>query len=69
MTNLPPVPARENYDDVDPDSLVFALFLNPLYDADPIDSDRPDPLDDGTQLKASERIKQRRQLREKSREK
>ena len=69
MTNLPPVPARENYDDVDPDSLVFALFLNPLYDSDPIDSDRPDPLNDGAQMKASERIKQRRRLREKSREK
>jgi hypothetical protein len=66
MTNLPPVPPRKNFDDVDPDSLVFALFLNPLFDTDPIDTDRPEYADQP--MTPLERVKARREERRKARE-
>lgn len=41
---LPPVPPRKSYDDIDQDSLVYALFLNPGLSADPVDIDIDDLL-------------------------
>lgn len=67
MTDLPPVPPRENYDDVDPDSLAFALFLNPLYDTDPFDTERAEYAE--SPMTPLERVKARRELRRKAREK
>jgi hypothetical protein len=41
---LPEVPRRKTYDDVDPDSLAYALFLNPGLMPDPVDVDADDSL-------------------------
>lgn len=43
---LPPVRPRESYDDVPQDSLVYALFLNPAQQPDPVDTgSEPEPVE------------------------
>lgn len=53
---LPPVPPRKSYDDVDQDSLVYALFLNPGLSADPVDIDIDDSLSSESVIQSNQQV-------------
>lgn len=53
---LPPVPPRKSYDDIDQDSLVYALFLNPGLSADPVDIDIDDSLSSESVIQSNQQI-------------
>jgi len=53
---LPPVPPRKSDDDIDQDSLVYALFLNPGLSADPVDIDIDDSLSSDSVIQSNQQV-------------